>query len=137
MLMRLRVAVIAGLLTIFACSPQTRVEEQPVTRAELLAVSLTKPSIAERIVTQRIEMAAGTTGQKHYHPVPVVGYVVAGAIAFQIEGQETQVLHAGDAFYEPADVVVVRWESVGTTRAVFVANYIATEDNNELLVRVD
>ena len=137
MLMMLRAVVMAGLLAMLACSPQTRVEDQPVARAELLAVSLAKPSLAEKVITQRIEMAPGVSGQKHYHPVPVVGYVVAGEIAFQIEGQEIQILHAGDAFYEPANLVVVRWESVGSTRAVFIANYIVTEDSNELLIRVD
>ena len=128
---------IAGLLAASAVAEQPRTDQPTVSRAELFAESFDSGFNVERIVSQRIEMAPQISGQRHYHPVPVVGYVVSGEIAFQIEGQETQVLRAGDVFFEPADAIIVRWENVGTTRAVFVANYLALKDTDSLLVRVD
>ena len=128
---------IAGLLAATACAQQPRTEQPPVSRAQLFAGPLDNGFNVEKIISQRIEMAPQVSGQKHYHPVPVVGYIVSGEIAFQIEGQKTQILQAGDVFFEPADAIVVRWENIGTARTVFIANYLALEDNDSLLVRVD
>lgn len=128
---------IAGLLTALLVTQQALAEESSVSRAKLLTVTLEQPFNVRNILSQRIEMAPQVAGQKHYHPMPVVGYLVSGEIAFQIQGQETQMLKAGDAFFEPADAVVVRWENVGSTRAIFVANYIAADDSDELLIRVE
>lgn len=36
----------------------------------------------------------------HKHPCPVVGYVIEGALRFQVTGQAERVVHAGEAFFE-------------------------------------
>lgn len=125
---------IAVLVTV---TQQPFAEERPVSRAVLLTASLEPTVSVGKIVSQRIEMAPQVSGSKHYHPIPVLGYVVSGEIAFQIDGEDVQILRTGDAFYEPANAVVVRWENIGSTRATFVANYLAAKDSDELLIRVD
>ncbi|MEV4471312.1 cupin domain-containing protein [Nonomuraea sp. NPDC049504] len=37
----------------------------------------------------------------HRHPGPAYGYVVKGAINFELEGEPVRVLRAGEAFWEP------------------------------------
>lgn len=112
-------------------------ESPPVTRVELLTAAVHGTANVEKILSYRIEMAPQISGQKHFHPMPVIGYVVSGEIAFQIEGKDVQILKSGDAFFEPAKAIVTRWENIGTTRAVFVANYIAASNEDELLIRLD
>lgn len=69
----------------------------------------------------------------HLHPGAVVGYVVAGEILFQVEGQKSKLLHAGDSFYEPANAKIVRFDNNSKKRtARFVAFYLL-KDGQELI----
>lgn len=129
--------VYLSVLVALAMSSMACTEVPPVSRAELLTATVKDNVEVQRILTHRIEMAPQIAGQKHYHPMPVIGYVVAGKIAFHIEGEALQILDAGDAFFEPANAVVSRWENIGSTRAIFVANYIAAAGDHELLIRID
>lgn len=67
----------------------------------------------------------------HLHPCPTVGIVTEGRIIFQIEGEPEQHLRAGDAFYEPADVRVSRFDNDGDTAATFVVHYLLSKDERE------
>lgn len=62
-------------------------------------------------------------GQKapiHTHVAPVFGYVSRGSIHYQIEGQEPQILKAGDAFYEPVGPRILHFDNASATdEAVF------------------
>ncbi len=67
----------------------------------------------------------------HLHPCPVVEVVTAGAIAYQIEGATVRHLEVGDAFYEPADVRVARFDNEGDTPARFAAFYLLGQGEHE------
>jgi len=60
-----------------------------------------------------------------------------GTIAFQIEGQPVQHLKAGDAFYEPANVLVARFDNDGDTPAKFVVHYLLSKDKDETVRILD
>lgn len=42
----------------------------------------------------------------HRHPGPVYGYVVKGAIRFELEGEPERVIREGEAFFEPGGDVI-------------------------------
>ena len=72
---------------------------------------------------------AGVASGWHQHPGEEVGYILAGTVRMEIEGQPTLTLHAGSPFLMPPrtphtssiasaaarpSAVVTRWGSVGT-----------------------
>lgn len=69
----------------------------------------------------------------HVNPCPTVGVIVRGAVSFQIESEEQQTLHAGDAFFEPANRHVMRFDDNGASPAVFAAFYLMSHEGQERL----
>ncbi len=63
----------------------------------------------------------GQNAPVHTHTAPAVGYVAKGTIIYQVEGEKVQILREGDAFYEPTDVRVLRFDNASATEeAIFV-----------------
>lgn len=62
----------------------------------------------------------GDATPPHRHPGVLVGYVLAGELEFQLEGQPLQRLTAGDRFFEPphASHVVSRNPGQGTAQVL-------------------
>jgi quercetin dioxygenase-like cupin family protein len=56
------------------------------------------------IVQVRTEIPAGVASGWHTHPGEEVGYIVAGTVQMEIEGQPTLTLHPGDGFLIPPRV---------------------------------
>jgi len=57
----------------------------------------------------------------HSHDAPAIGYITKGAILYQIEGEELQLLNTGDAFYEPVGKRILRFDNASDTEdAIFV-----------------
>lgn len=57
----------------------------------------------------------------HIHEAPAVGYVTKGMIIYQVEGGKPQILRAGDAFFEPTDVRILRFDNASATEeAIFL-----------------
>ncbi|WP_306599597.1 cupin domain-containing protein [Geothrix sp. 21YS21S-2] len=98
-----------------------------VQRRNLLEAALAPPKAVGSVSVQDVTMATGQKAPLHLHPCPVIGVVIEGRIAYQIEGEPTTFLKAGDAFYEPAGVHVARFDNVGDTPARFVAAYLLEE----------
>jgi len=99
----------------------------PVTpnRKSLLAAVLENGKVVERVQMTEIELPAGGPAGVHMHPVPVVGYVLAGEIRFEIQGEAARTLTAGDAFYEPAGARIARFDNASEVQAAkFVAVYL-------------
>ncbi len=58
-------------------------------------------------VTVVIALPPGSPGgPPHRHSGPAYGYVIKGAILFEIEGQPERVIRAGEAFSEPGGDVI-------------------------------
>ncbi len=59
-------------------------------------------SIPGREIIQVLtEIPAGVESGWHMHPGEEVGYILAGTVEMEIEGQETLTLNAGDPFLMP------------------------------------
>ena len=58
-------------------------------------------------MTIRVEFPPGDPGTPpHRHVGPAFGYVLEGEMRFELEGEPTRVLHAGDTFWEPGGDVI-------------------------------
>jgi quercetin dioxygenase-like cupin family protein len=53
------------------------------------------------IVQVRTEIPSGVESGWHTHPGEEVGYIVAGTVEMEVEGQETLTLQAGEGFLIP------------------------------------
>lgn len=63
----------------------------------------------------------GQAAPIHTHIAPAIGYVAKGEIIYQIEGENPQILRAGDAFYEPAGPRILRFDNASATQeAIFL-----------------
>ncbi len=63
----------------------------------------------------------GQIAPVHTHAAPAIGYVVKGAIIYQVEGEKPQILNEGDAFYEPVGPRILRFDNASATdEAIFI-----------------
>lgn len=63
----------------------------------------------------------GQVAPVHTHDAPAVGYVAKGQIIYQVEGEKPQILREGDAFYEPTDTRILRFDNASATEeAIFL-----------------
>lgn len=105
----------------------------PISRTELLAASVTPPKTVGGLRSQEVTLATGVRAPRHLHPCPTVGVVQEGMITFQIEGQPVQTLAAGQAFYEPADTPIARFDNEGLRAAKFTVFYLLGEGESETI----
>lgn len=109
-------------------------QKSQITRKELLKASMNQNVTTAEV--QEITMAGGQTAPKHLHPCPVVGIIKSGEAVFQIEGEESIVLHEGDAFYEPKNVNILHFDNASKEKPlVFTAIYLKKghEENIQFL----
>jgi quercetin dioxygenase-like cupin family protein len=104
----------------------------PVSRKDLLTALLAATPVS-KVQIQEITMQPGVNAPLHLHPCPTVGLITEGVISFQIEGEPVQQLHAGDAFYEPANVRVAKFNNESDAPASFVAFYLLGKDETETI----
>jgi quercetin dioxygenase-like cupin family protein len=105
-----------------------------VHRRDLLSVALNAVASIERAQLTRIELPPGVASGAHRHPCDVVGTILSGSIQFEIDGQAATVLHTGDAFFEPRDSHVLRFDNAADNEpAVFLACYLIATDTTELI----
>lgn len=102
-----------------------------VTRKTLLATSIDPERAVARVGIQEVTMGPKQRAPLHLHPCPTLGVVTEGTIVFQVEGEPEQHLKAGDAFYEPADVRVSRFDNDGDTPARFIVHYLLGKNEQE------
>jgi quercetin dioxygenase-like cupin family protein len=107
--------------------------EQPVQRKNLLTAIIDGKKQVAEVDIQEVTMDVGVEAPLHLHPCPSMGIVLEGKIAFQIEGKKTQHLIAGDAFYEPADVRVAKFNNEGDVPAKFAVFYLLGEGETETI----
>jgi quercetin dioxygenase-like cupin family protein len=83
----------------------------PVSREVVLDLQLPRVLPIERVEIRRIRMVAGHLAGLHVHNGPVVGSIVAGSVSYQVEGEPTTQLFAGDVFYEPQGARIARFDA--------------------------
>lgn len=106
---------------------------QPVSRKDLLTAIIDGKKQVTEVDIQEVTMDVGVNAPLHLHPCPTMGIVTEGKIAFQIEGEETQHLVAGDAFYEPAGVRVAKFDNEGNIPAKFAVFYLLDDGERETI----
>jgi quercetin dioxygenase-like cupin family protein len=86
-------------------------------------------------IQTRVDFAPGAVAPWHSHPGEELIYVPAGALQFEIQGQEPVTLKTGDTYFIPAGVVHTA-RNLGTIPGVELATYIV-EKGKPLLVRAE
>lgn len=109
----------------------------PMTRKTLLNATVDPEKAVAMVAIQEVTLGPKQQAPLHLHPCPTLGVVAEGTIAFQLEGQPVQHLNAGDAFYEPANVRVARFDNDGDTPAKFVVHYLLSQDEHETVRMLD
>jgi quercetin dioxygenase-like cupin family protein len=72
-----------------------------------------------------VNYGPGESSTPHSHPCPVIGYLVAGSLRMQVEGEPEAVYQAGESFYEAANGVhAVSMNASATEPAKFVAFFV-------------
>jgi len=104
-----------------------------VSRKDLLSAMITSGKTVSQIEIKEVTMGPKVKAPLHLHPCPVVGVITEGTISFQIEGEAVQYLKTGEAFYEPANVRVARFDNDGEIPAKFAAFYLLGKDEHELI----
>ena len=80
---------------------------------------------------KEVRLAVGQPVPKHFHACSVVGYIASGSVLFQVEGEESKILHEGDAFHEPRNKVILHFDNASDSKPlVFIAFYLK-EGNEE------
>ena len=98
---------------------------EAVTRTVLADVVLAVTTNVEHIETRRIRIPAGVAAGLHIHNCPVVGSIVEGSVAYQIEGESEVVLRPGDVFYEAEGARIARFDALDAD-VTFVAHFLLT-----------
>ena len=108
-------------------------QQSGIKRTELQRYDL---SVAGREVIQvSIDFSLGSKFGKHSHPGEEVIYVLEGVIEYELEGNKTITLKAGDVLFIPAGTIHAA-KNTGTTNAVELATYIV-EKGKQLVVLVE
>ena len=105
-----------------------------IVRVSLLDAPLERQPEIGGVRAARIELAPGQAAGRHRHPCDVVGSVAAGTIRFQVEGQEEQILRAGDAFHEPGGAPIAHFDNASAEEpATFIAFYLLPPGEDTLI----
>lgn len=131
--------ITCSLLTIL-CAFTLRADDGPkpdathrVSRKDLLTVALSPEKTVSRLEVKEVVLPVGAPTGYHLHPCPTVGVIESGEVAFQIEGQPLHHLRAGDAFCEPANMPIARFDNEGTTPVRMSVVYLLGKDDKEII----
>ena len=105
-----------------------------IKRTDLLTARLSADPAVQRVEIKRVDLAPGQATGLHRHPCPVVGYIAAGTIRFQIEGESARELQVGDAFFEPQHAVIAHFDNASNSEpARFIAFYLLGAGETRLI----
>ncbi|MEP3274955.1 MAG: cupin domain-containing protein [Stappiaceae bacterium] len=76
----------------------------------------------------------GQIAPVHTHDAPAIGYVSKGMIIYQVEGGKPQILRAGDAFYEPTGVRILRFDNASATEEAIFFDFNLEQVNEPFIV---
>lgn len=106
----------------------------PIIRKPLLTAALSATRPLTEVHAAEVTLGPGRATGRHFHSMPVVGYVTAGTIHFQIEGQPSRTLVPGHSFLEPPGVTMAHFDNVSPTEpATFIAFYLKGPSDDALI----
>jgi quercetin dioxygenase-like cupin family protein len=96
----------------------------PISRQHLLTADLGSQTFTS-VQVHEIRFSPGQKASLHLHPCPVMGYILEGSALLQVDGVAPQVLHAGQAFHEPAMARILHFDNHSDKNPLlFVAFYL-------------
>ena len=122
-----RTALMCFLLSGTAAYVGIMANEQHATRSRV-AIAHDLPSLkGDHLRATHVEVTypPGGASAAHSHPCPVIGYVLDGAIRFQVNSEPEIVFHAGESFYEaPGALHRISANASRTEDAKFLAFFV-------------
>lgn len=109
-------------------------EKKNVTRTDLLSVQLKDKQDLSKVEIKKIVIPQSGKAEYHLHPCLVVGHVVSGTLLFQIEGEDPQLLKAGEAFYEPKNKPILHFDNASDSESLVFIAYYLIEGCEDLIV---
>jgi quercetin dioxygenase-like cupin family protein len=107
---------------------------QTIFRKPLFTAVLEQSKKVGKVEIKEIVFQPGQKTGLHFHPCPVVGYIAEGTAVFQIEGAEERKLRAGEAFFEPANAKILKFDNMSDTKGMkFIAFYLLDAAEDELI----
>jgi quercetin dioxygenase-like cupin family protein len=101
-----------------------------ITRTDLQQHDIS--AAGRQVVQNRVEISPEAPAFKHFHYGEEIIYVLEGELEYQIEGDQTRTVKAGEALMVPAEAVHAV-KNVGTTSAAELATYVV-EKGKPLIV---
>jgi quercetin dioxygenase-like cupin family protein len=118
----------SGLALDMAAAPQGGIR-----RTELQRHDLGIPG--REVVQVRVELGPGVASGRHRHPGEEIINVLEGSLEYQVEGQPTRTLRAGDVLFIPAGTIHAA-KNVGRGSGSELGTYIV-EKGKPLVVPVE
>jgi quercetin dioxygenase-like cupin family protein len=87
-----------------------------------------------KVTIVEVTYGPGGSSPPHSHPCPVIGYVIAGALRTQVQGERVAIYRAGQTFYEAPNGVHQISANASTTRPVKFLAYFVCDHETELSV---
>ena len=98
------VGVVASVLAAALCvAAAPEAPRAAIQRTVLQTVEV--PGSNYQVIEAKVEIAANAHVPKHTHPGTVVGYVLSGDYAVQLDGQPPKTVAPGESFVVPSGVV--------------------------------
>lgn len=82
----------------------------------------------------RIDFEPGAAFGKHSHPGEEIIYVLEGTLEYEVEGQSTVTLKAGDALFIPAGAIHAA-KNNGNSKGIELATYIVEKGKPVLVMK--
>ncbi|ALR11774.1 cupin [Mycobacteroides saopaulense] len=125
---KIAIAACAGVATLTAAcgsSSDTQSGRDPVSRTDLQRHDLSVPG-RESLQT-RVDFQPGAQAARHKHPGEEIIYVLKGTLVYDIDGQGSKTVTAGDVLFVPAETFhSVR--NVGDDEGSELATYVVDKD---------
>ncbi|MBV9887517.1 MAG: cupin domain-containing protein [Acidobacteria bacterium] len=113
---------------------EPRLGKQTIYRKPLLSAMLEQTKKVGKVEIKEIVFQPGQKTGLHFHPCPVVGYIAEGTAVFHVEGSEEKTLRAGDAFFEPPNAKILRFDNASDKKGMkFIAFYLLDAGEEELI----
>lgn len=126
-------AVCAGFaaLTVACGSSTVPPEREPVSRHDLQRHDLSTPG--RETLQTRVDFRPGAQAARHKHPGEEIIYVLKGTLIYDIDGQGSKTVTAGDVLFVPAGTFhSVR--NVGDDEGSELATYVVDKDKPLLVL---
>jgi len=121
------------LITSTGCSIfMTKEPAAPATlRRELLNANLGNEKSVSAVRMNELTMGPMQKAPLHLHPCDTIGVIVEGTITLRIEGQAEQTLRPGQAFFEPANTRIIKFDNDSDQPAKIIVFYLLEKASSE------